>query len=702
MASKTEILITARNQASSAFRSIERDMDGLQSASRRLKDAFVTLGVTLSVRQLSRMADEYQGIQARLKLATRSADEFAAANQNIQRIAASTQSPLQSTAVLYTRISQSLLDVGGSQKQVADTTQALALALRISNAAEEESTSAMLQFSQAIASGTLRGEEFNAVNEAAPRLMKALADSLDVPVGKLREMAKEGQLTRDILVNGLGQQLPQLMKEAETLPNTIGAAFTALGNQALLTVGQLDRITGASQKVASAIGLITQGMAGWANFMNPSEAQQTDKRLEYLRGQMDNILTRRRMLGAVGIDSSQFWSDQLQKLNEEALSLQRTLAELQLPKPQAPEQALPKLPSSADDAAVKRQQTFLDGLRKEAETLGMTSVQQKLYEARMLGIRGASLELVRANAERIQSYQDEQAALKSASEAYLQAEDAYTEFLAAAREDSRSATQKLERLQLELSLGQQTEAQRTRALALYDLEYQAEERLRRLRGLGLDESVQRIQEEALARWKLNEQEAIRLQAMVDMNREASQRISQFTIQAARNMQSAFADFLFDPFEKGLDGMAVGFLNTVRRMAANAAAAGLFNSLFGDGKNDRGIAGGLLQAAGSSVFSKLFPAFADGGYHSGGLRLVGERGPELEVTGPARIYNPAETRALLSGGGGDTININLTIQAGVSQTVRAEVMSMLPAIQQKVIAGVADAKKRGRNQDPYGD
>lgn len=224
-----------------------------------IKGAFGGLAAALSIRELGQMADSFSNIQARLKLATKDANEFALANENIRRIADSSKSPLQETATLYTRISQSLIDVGGTQRQVADVTQALALSLRLSGATAEESASAMLQFSQAIGSGVLRGEEFNAVNEAAPRAMKALADALGVPIGQLRNLAQEGEITRDILVDALGSQLPQLLKEAETLPNTIGASLTDLSNKLLLTIGQLDKLTGASGKAANLIGDVGSG-----------------------------------------------------------------------------------------------------------------------------------------------------------------------------------------------------------------------------------------------------------------------------------------------------------------------------------------------------------------------------------------------------------------------------------------------------------
>jgi hypothetical protein len=177
---------------------------------------------------------------------------------------------------------------------------------------------------------------------------------------------------------------------------------------------------------------------------------------------------------------------------------------------------------------------------------------------------------------------------------------------------------------------------------------------------------------------------------------AGQEMSQFAIQAARSTQTAFAQFLFDPFDDGLKGMALGFINTVRIMAAEAASAQIMKALFGGfgggGGKGGGLLGGLLGGVAKGLFG--FLGFADGGDFGGGLRLVGERGPELEVTGPSRIFNANQTKQILSGGGGgDTINVNLHIQTGVQQTVRAEFMSMIPEIRRQAVVAVADAKRR---------
>jgi tape measure domain-containing protein len=199
-----------------------------------------------------RISDEYTKLTAQLKLATRSADEFAAAFANVKRISDVAQSSLGETATLYARLSNATRELGANQTTVASITETVALALKVSGATAAEASSAMLQLSQAFGSGVLRGEEFNAINEASPRLMKALADGMGVPIGALRNMASEGQITSDVLGNALVKSLDDLRKEAEQM-RTISGAFTQLKNEVLLAAGAMDTASGAGKGLAKII-----------------------------------------------------------------------------------------------------------------------------------------------------------------------------------------------------------------------------------------------------------------------------------------------------------------------------------------------------------------------------------------------------------------------------------------------------------------
>ena len=164
---------------------------------------------------------------------------------------------------------------------------------------------------------------------------------------------------------------------------------------------------------------------------------------------------------------------------------------------------------------------------------------------------------------------------------------------------------------------------------------------------------------------------------VEVTEEATETMSVYAEQAARNMQDVFADFLFDPFDKGLKGMLRGFIDTMRRMASQAAASRIFDAIPGGGIG--GFLGGIFGGGKAS-----------GGPVSGGTTyLVGERGPEL--------FTPSTSGQIIPNhamGGGDII-FQIDARGADAQLTRA-----LPAIleqqAQRIKADIATSRSRGRS------
>jgi len=208
---------------------------------------------------VAQLSDQYGKYLAQLKLATTGQSEFANAQNSVRRIATSAQSDLSSTASLYANITKSTRDLGIAQTQVASITETVSLALKVSGASTEEASSAILQLSQAFASGVLRGDEFNSVNEASPRLMQALADGIGVPVGALRAMAEQGKLTTEVLANALPRALGALRNEARSV-ETIGGAVTVLKNNVMEMVGATAQSSGVVTVLSGSINLLADNL----------------------------------------------------------------------------------------------------------------------------------------------------------------------------------------------------------------------------------------------------------------------------------------------------------------------------------------------------------------------------------------------------------------------------------------------------------
>lgn len=248
----------------------ERALDRVGQSSRRLNSSLgsTTIGITTFSRSLAgikgagaaailagitakfiEMADASANMEAKLRLATSGFADFGRAQDDVRRIAASTRSELTSTANLYGKLMVSGKGLDASQQQIARATETVTKSLKISGATAGETASTVLQLGQALSSGKLNGDEFRSLAENSPRLMKLLADSMNVPVGALKKMASEGELTADKLFRAFTDKrfTAALDEEFKQMPKTFGDAFTALTNLATETFGAFDRGGGFSQ-----------------------------------------------------------------------------------------------------------------------------------------------------------------------------------------------------------------------------------------------------------------------------------------------------------------------------------------------------------------------------------------------------------------------------------------------------------------------
>jgi len=255
---------TAGDKAAAGMAQVKAGMSAFGDQVAKAKTqllAFLTLNwASGKVQEIVQIADAWNMMSARLKLATAGQREYAVAQSALFDIAQRIGVPIQETATLYGKLQQAVRGLGLEQKDALTITESVSQALRISGASATEAQSSLLQFGQALASGVLRGEEFNAVVENSPRLAQALADGLNVPIGRLRKLAEEGRLTADVVVNALMSQKDKLAAEYAQLPVTVSQAFTRLSNAFGQWINRLDESTGFTKKLAEALTWLAQNL----------------------------------------------------------------------------------------------------------------------------------------------------------------------------------------------------------------------------------------------------------------------------------------------------------------------------------------------------------------------------------------------------------------------------------------------------------
>lgn len=255
-----ELASTAKTAGDKAARGMAEVKAGMSAFGDQVATAKTQLLAFLSinwaagkVQEIVQIADAWNMMGARLKLATAGQNEFVTAQKALFDIAQRIGVPIQEVSTLYGKLQQAVRMLGGEQKDALTITESISQALRLSGASATEAQSSLLQFGQALASGVLRGEEFNSVVENSPRLAQALADGLNVPIGRLRKLAEEGRLTADVVVNALMSQKDKLAAEYSQLPATVSQAFQRLQNAFGQWVAQVDAATGITKKLADGL-----------------------------------------------------------------------------------------------------------------------------------------------------------------------------------------------------------------------------------------------------------------------------------------------------------------------------------------------------------------------------------------------------------------------------------------------------------------
>lgn len=219
------------------FEKTGKAVSGTEKSFSSLTKVASALTAALSVQQVAQYADAWTTLNNKLANSIRTGESLTQVTQRVFDITQSTRSSLDATASLYARLERATREYGTSAENVAKLTTIINQGFVVSGATAQEAENAIIQLSQGLASGALRGEEFNSVNEQGNRLIVALADSMGVSIGQMRAMAAQGKLTTDVVVNGLLGQGDVIGKEFANTTQTIGQAFQIAGNNITQFVG---------------------------------------------------------------------------------------------------------------------------------------------------------------------------------------------------------------------------------------------------------------------------------------------------------------------------------------------------------------------------------------------------------------------------------------------------------------------------------
>ena len=280
------------NAASTATQRLGRDanttttsIDRLRAASSRLigpidtlKSSFAGLFAAVGVLSIFNTADAMQSLNSKIKLATNSSEEYLTVQGRLRDIAQANLTQYDSLVELYSSSRRALKQLGKTQNETLLFTENITKAMFVGGGAAASQAAALVQLSQSLQSGVLRGEEFNSISEQAPIILELIADKLGVAQGALRKMAADGKISAKVVSEAVSEATEKLDEMVAKMPATMTQAMQTVKNQynffiddMLNTTGGFSSIVanallGLGQNLNSLIPILVAGGLAWGAY----------------------------------------------------------------------------------------------------------------------------------------------------------------------------------------------------------------------------------------------------------------------------------------------------------------------------------------------------------------------------------------------------------------------------------------------------
>ncbi|MDF7204672.1 tape measure protein [Proteus mirabilis] len=248
------------NRMDSSFNRTSQSVNNTERSMQSLSRVAAALTGYLSASMVASYSEAWTELNNKLSNSVRASESLIDVTQRVFDISQATRSSLDATATLYARLERGTREYNTSAADLAKLTSIINQGFIVSGATAQEAENAIIQLSQGIASGVLRGEEFNSVAEQGSRLMVALADSMGVGIGQLRKMAAEGKLTTDVVVKGLLSQGDAIGKEFAKTTRTMSQAFQEAGNNLTKFLGENTTIKSTISAFSDAVITVSKNL----------------------------------------------------------------------------------------------------------------------------------------------------------------------------------------------------------------------------------------------------------------------------------------------------------------------------------------------------------------------------------------------------------------------------------------------------------
>ena len=222
-------------------RSVNNGVSNMDGLSKKIKSVAATYLSLQSVKKVFEISDDFTQTTARVDMMNQAFNKSNGTAKKtddlvnlIYQSAQNARGEFGDMADVVARFGNNAKDAFSSQEEVVAFSNLIQKQMTIAGASTQEASNAMLQLSQALGSGVLRGDELNSIFEQAPNLIQSIADYLNVPMGKIREMAADGKLSADVVKAAIFNSADEINAKFSEMPMTWGQVFTLMKNTALM------------------------------------------------------------------------------------------------------------------------------------------------------------------------------------------------------------------------------------------------------------------------------------------------------------------------------------------------------------------------------------------------------------------------------------------------------------------------------------
>ena len=279
-------------EAGQGFQRAEKGALGARDAFRGLRAGLAGLGVALVTREFIKFSDAATTLTNRLRVVTDTQEQLASVQGQLFAISERTRSSVESNAELFSRLAVAASELGKTQSELLQFTESLNKAIKIGGATAQEAGAGLIQLSQGLASGALRGDELRSVLEQLPVVAQVIADSLGVTRGELRKLGEDGKITAEVIFDAFKESREELDERfAKTVP-TIAESFVQLSNSVIELAGAFNELTGASGLLAEGIGAVASAISTTAAAINSVSTQNITRIFNILLFGQEEVIER--------------------------------------------------------------------------------------------------------------------------------------------------------------------------------------------------------------------------------------------------------------------------------------------------------------------------------------------------------------------------------------------------------------------------